>query len=369
MATSWILRKGTKARGFRYEDAAGRRISDAATLARIDALRVPPAWTDVHLARRARAAIQAWGFDAKGRRQYRYHTEAAERGQLRKYYRVREMGHALPRLRRRVRRDAASPRQDVGTVSAIVVRLISEGFFRPGSERSTEENRTFGITTMRKSHVRVDGDCVYFRYVGKGRVSQRQCVVGRALARAVDRLLESPGRRLFRFQDGAGRWHDLDARDVNRYLRERCGVEYSAKDFRTWGGTLRAATVLAELGAADSATDAKRSVAMAMRLVSAELGNTPAICRKSYVHPIVIAKYLDEGETVAVRGRGAGAGGHTAEELALLEFLDRHFPERRDTPRARERKPAAPRPPAAKRASAKRAPAARKRLTGRRSSR
>lgn len=337
MANSWILRKGTKARGFRYEDAAGRPVRDAAVLARIDALRIPPAWTEVHVARSGRAAVQAWGFDAKGRRQYRYHARAAERGQLRKYYRVREMGHALPRLRRLVRGEAASRRLSANTVAAIVVRLISEGFFRPGSDRSTQENRTFGITTMRKSHVRVEGDCVYFRYVGKGRVRQRQCVVGHELAGAVERLLKSPGPRLFRYQDAAGRWHDLDARDVNSYLRERVGVQYSAKDFRTWGGTLRAATVLAELGAASAPTDAKRRVAMAMRLVSAELGNTPTICRKSYVHPIVVAKYLDEGETIALpRVRRASApGGHTAEERALLEFLDRHFPERRDRPRAR----------------------------------
>lgn len=335
MATSWILRKGTKARGFRYEDAAARPVSDPATLARIEALRVPPAWTDVHLARSARAAIQAWGFDAKGRRQYRYHARAAERGQLRKYYRVREMGHALPRLRRRVRADAGASEPSAVTVAATVVRLISEGFFRPGSDRSTQENRTFGITTMRKSHVRVEGDCVYFRYVGKGRVRQRQCVVGRELARAVERLLASPGRRLFRYRDAAGRWQDLDARDVNHYLREHVGVQYSAKDFRTWGGTLRAATVLAELGPGATATDAKRRVAMAMRLVAAELGNTPAICRKSYVHPIVIAKYLDEGETITLpqRRRTAAAGAHTPEERALLEFLDRHFPERRDPAR------------------------------------
>jgi DNA topoisomerase I len=342
MAITWILRKGSKARGFRYEDAAGRAVRDPRLLARFDALRVPPAWTDVHLARGARSAIQAWGFDARGRRQYRYHQRASDEGQLRKHYRVRELGRALPRVRRRVRADAAAG-VTRDAVAAVVVRLISEGFFRPGSERSTQENRTFGITTMHKSHVRVAGDCVYFRYVGKGRVQQRQCVVGRELARAVGRLMQSPGRRLFRYQDAARRWHDLDARDVNGYLRDVVGVDYSAKDFRTWGGTLRAATVLAELGAASSANEAKRRVAMAMRLVAAELGNTPAICRKSYVHPIVVAKYLDEGETIALpRGRRTGtAASHTAEERALLEFLDRNFPERRDTqrPAAAARRP------------------------------
>lgn len=332
MGTTWILRRGAKTRGFHYEDATGRPLRDRALLTRIDALRVPPAWTDVHIARNPRAAIQAWGFDARGRRQYRYHPRAAERGQLRKYYRVRELGQRLPRIRRQLHRDtrARSPGRDF--VAAVVVRLISEGFFRPGSERSTRENRTFGITTLRKTHVRVEGDCVYFRYVGKGRIRQRQCVVGRELARAVARLLETPGARLFRYRDESGAWQDLDARDVNAYLRERCGVGYSAKDFRTWGGTLRAATVLAELGPAASPTEAKRRVAMAMRLVSAELGNTPTICRKSYVHPIVLAKYLDEGETIRLPRRarpGSPAGEHLAEERALLAFLERHFPERR----------------------------------------
>lgn len=336
MATTWILRRGTKARGFTYVDEAGRTIRDRATLGRIDLLRVPPAWTDVHIASSPRAAIQAWGVDAKGRRQYRYHERAAQRGQVRKYHRVRELGRRLPRIRRRLHQDARSRAPTRDAVAAIVVRFISEGFFRPGSDRSTRENRTFGITTMRKSHVRVEQDCVWFRYVGKGRIRQRQCVTSRELARAVTRLLESPGPRLFRYRDPAGRWDDLEARDVNEYLRERCGVTYSAKDFRTWGGTLRAATVLAELGPAATPTDAKRRVAMAMRLVAAELGNTPAICRKSYVHPIVIARYLDEGETIRLplRHRPAtGPGAHLVEERALLAFLDRHFPERRARPR------------------------------------
>ena len=336
MPTTWIHRRGSKTRGFRYVDASGRPVTDRARLAHIEALRIPPAWTDVHVAGSVRAAIQAWGFDAKGRRQYRYHERAAERGQLRKYHRVRELGRRLPSLRRRLHADARATALTRDAVAAVVVRLISEGFFRPGNDRSTRENRTFGITTMRKAHVRVDGDCVHFRYVGKGRVQQRQCVVGRDLARAVARLLETPGARLFRYRADDGRWHDLDARDVNDYLRHRCSVAYSAKDFRTWGGTLRAATVLAELGPPTSATDAKRRVAMAMRLVSAELGNTPAICRKSYVHPIVVAKYLDDGETIVLprrRSVAARAPRHTGEERALLAFLDRHFPERRTRPR------------------------------------
>jgi DNA topoisomerase I len=341
MAVKWMRRLGSKTRGFRYVNDAGRPVRDARTLARIDALRVPPAWRDVHIATSATAAIQAWGFDARGRRQYRYHVRAAEKGQLRKYYRVRAMGQELPRIRRSVREASRRRTLTRDSVAALVVRLICDGLFRPGSEESTRENATFGITTMRKSHVEVDGDCLIFRYVAKGRKRLRQCVVHPELARAVRRLLATPGGRLFRYRHEDGSWRNLRARDVNVFLRDVLAVRYSAKDFRTWGGTLRAAIVLAEIGPPESASDAKRRVAMAMRLVAADLGNTPTICRKSYVHPIVVARYVDDGETIAAsseaaprRARGAS---RIPEERALLAFLDRHFPERRRKERAAER--------------------------------
>jgi DNA topoisomerase-1 len=337
MAREWIRRIGSKTRGFRYVTETGRPVRDRRTLARIDALRVPPAWRDVRIAGSATAAIQAWGFDARGRRQYRYHARAAEKGQLRKYYRVRSMGRELPRIRRTVRDASRGRALERETVAAIVVRLISEGYFRPGSEESTRENSTFGITTMRKSHVEIDGDCLVFRYVAKGRKRLRQCVASRELARAVARLLATPGPRLFRYRHADGTWRNLGARDVNDFLRDDLAVRYSAKDFRTWGGTLRAAIVLAELGPPPSPTDAKRRVAMAMRLVAADLGNTPAICRKSYVHPMVVARYVDDSETIGLPPRAvahAKGPGHTPEERALLAFLDRHFPERRRKERA-----------------------------------
>ena len=335
----WIRRHGTPASGFRYVDDSGRPVRAARTLARIDALRIPPAWRDVHVARSATAAIQAWGIDARGRKQYRYHARAVERGELRKFYRVRQLAKQLPAIRRRLARDARAREPSRTAVAAAVVRLIGEAFFRPGSERYTKENRTFGITTLRKSHVAVEGDCVYFSYVGKGRVRQRQCVPNRDLARLVSRHLRSPGRRLFRYRAGR-RWVDLSARDVNQYLRDHLEVAFSAKDFRTWGGTLRAATVLAELGPASSEPQAKRNVATAMRLVAAELGNTPTICRKSYVHPIVLARYLDDGATIELptrRSRSADGIAHSPEERALIAFLDAHFPERRSR---RVRRPA-----------------------------
>jgi DNA topoisomerase-1 len=326
----WIRREGSKTR-FRYLRADGRVVKDARTLERIRRLVIPPAWSDVHVAASAGAEIQAWGLDAKQRKQYRYHARAVERGQLRKYYRVRELAKELPSLRARVRTHAASRTPSRRAVAAAVVRLISESFFRVGGERYAEENKTFGIATLRKSHVEVAKGQAVFTYVGKTSIRQRQVVTNRELARLVKRSLTTPGSRLFRYREGT-KWRNLTARDVNEYLHETLGVPYSAKDFRTWGGTLRAATVLAELGAAGTATEAKRNVATTMRLVASELGNTPSICRKAYVHPIVVARYLDEGETIRLPARhrqATDAYAHSAEERALIRFLDRHFPERR----------------------------------------
>jgi len=336
---SWILRLGTKASGFRYAGASGRIIRDRRVLDRIDALRVPPAWRDVHIAASPRSAIQAWGYDARGRKQYRYNERAVERRELRKYHRVRRLAKDLPRIRRALHHDARPNARtstlDAETVSATVLRLISETFCRIGGERYTKENGTFGITTLRKSHVNLHDGILSFEYKGKGNVKQRQVVTDPELVKLVTRQLRTPGRRLFVYARN-GKWRVLSAREVNGYLQRRVGG-YSAKDFRTWGGTLRAATVLAELGSAKNETDAKRNVVLAMRLVSSELGNTPAICRKSYVHPMVVARYLDDGETIALprsRRNAADRGrAHSPEERALIAFLDRHFPDRRKVAR------------------------------------
>ncbi len=339
MASNWIRRLGTKRSGFRYVDARDRAIRDARTLARIDVLRVPPAWKDVHIAATPRSAIQAWGYDARGRKQYRYNDRAVERRELRKYHRVRQLAKELPRIRRALQTDArpsaSAERLDADMVAATVLRLISETFCRVGGEKYTKENGTFGITTLRKSHVDASGRTAHLQYTGKGSIEQRQVVHDPELVRLVRRQLKTPGRALFRYRRGNA-WQVISARDVNEYLQRRVGG-YSAKDFRTWGGTLRAATVLAELGPAKSEAEAKRNVALAMRLVSSELGNTPTICRKSYVHPMVIARYLDEGETIPLsiaRRKAANRGqAHSPEERALIAFLDRHFPERRKAPR------------------------------------
>lgn len=335
MAQKWIVREGSKTTGFRYKGTSGSAIKDKSQLERIDALRIPPAWRDVHISTNPRAAIQVWGFDDRGRKQYKYHQRAVEKGELRKYYRVRQMARDLPTLRGRIMRDFRRRGLTEEKVCAGIVRLISHGFFRVGSERYQKENNTFGITTMRKSHVTVDGETVVFEYNGKRSITQKNVVVAKDLARFITELLKTPGPRLFRYLKD-GKWSDVDSHDVNNYIERVAQFPYTAKDFRTWGGTLRAATVLAELGKGKSKTERKKNVVTAVRLVAAELGNTPTICRKSYVHPVVVMKYLRGGTTIELpKGyrKSDNGVGHAPEESALISFLDEHFPERRKAPR------------------------------------
>ena len=330
MADRWITRRGTPRSGFSYVAADGRIVRDRSVIERIERLRIPPAWRDVRIAASASASIQAWGFDARGRRQYRYHERAVERGQLRKYHRVRRMGHDLPAVRRKVARDIAGRELTRLTVAAAAVRLIGEAFFRVGSERYERDNGTFGLTTLRKSHLTIRGERIQFNYRGKGSIAQRQVVFDAQLARLLRRLSKSPGPRLFRYRDGDV-WRNPTSRDVNEYLRALTRRPYTAKDFRTWGGTLRLATVLGDLGPGANEREATKNVALAVRLVAAELGNTPAICRASYVHPLVIARYINARVTIVpeTSSRRRTHSGHSPEEKALLGFLDRYFPERR----------------------------------------
>jgi DNA topoisomerase-1 len=336
MAEKWIVREGSRTKGFKYKTPSGSAIKKAAELERFVALRIPPAWRDVHISANPRAAIQVWGFDARGRKQYKYHRRAVEKGELRKYYRVRQMARDLPALRAKMQRDFRRKGLTKEKVCAGIVLLIGEGFFRVGSDKYQKENNTFGITTMRKSHVTILGDTVTFEYRGKRSITQRNVVVAKDLTKFVSSLLQSPGARLFRYKQD-GKWQDVDSHDVNDYIESVAQFPYTAKDFRTWGGTLRAATVLAELGKGKSASERKKNVVTAVRLVASELGNTPTICRKSYVHPVVVMKYLRSGTTITLpthaKTSSSNGGGYAPEESALIDFLDEYFPERRKAPR------------------------------------
>jgi DNA topoisomerase I len=318
--SNWILRKGTVRSGFSYTTKSRTALS------RIKALRIPPAWRDVHISPRPKAAIQAWGYDARGRKQYRYHPEAMERSAARKFNRIARMGLDLPTLRKRLATDLRRPGLTRQRVSAAVVRLIAEGYLRVGNERYERENKSHGATTLTKKNITVKGARVMLHYRGKRAIPQKHTLIDRALATFIAKLKAAPGTHVFRYQNGT-RWYDLTASDVNQYLHELCGVPYTAKDFRTWGGTLRCAVTLAATHPAKSEREAKRNVVEAIRAVSEALGNTPAIARKSYVHPVVIAKYLDHGETIApyLTAPCMRLARCTQEEEALSEFLRTNF--------------------------------------------
>lgn len=335
----WWRRQGTAKRGFRYVGANGRRLTSAATLERIRRLAIPPAWTDVHISPDPERKVQVWGYDAAGRKQYRYAGWHVAKQDRRKWNRLLDVGRAMPVLRAATNEHLARRSLDRQKVLAAVVRLISRASFRAGSERYAVENRTFGICTLNKKHVRIEGDNLVFEYVGKRRKDQRQVVAATPLVEIVDELMKLPGRRLFQYRQGKRRAQPVQAPQVNQYLREVLGEKYTSKDLRTFGGTVRAATILSDLGPAKSPTEAKRNVLLACKLVAAELGNTPAICRKAYIHPAVLEEYEKHGRVAEVErrkrdGRRARKNerrveavepeGLYPEELALIRFLERY---------------------------------------------
>jgi DNA topoisomerase-1 len=313
-------------RHFRYVDARDKRITDAAQLERIEALAIPPAWKDVWISPRPGAKLQATGVDAAGRRQYLYHDNFRAAQEAAKFDKLVKFAEALPAFRQtmsdHMELDPLSPEW----TCAVAVRLINLGWFRVGGERYAKAHKTFGITTLRKSHVSVRGSRIAFRFRGKHRIWVRTAVVDSELAQAMKELLKtSGGRTLFRYRlddEIVG----LTARRLNAYIAEHMGEEFTAKDFRTWGGTLIAAVALAERGPAETQTEAKRAVAAVMRKVGEQLGNTPAVARSSYVSPAVVEQYLD-GRTIDdfrprhLRVVGARDVGLNLEEQAVLSLL------------------------------------------------
>ncbi|MEP6977606.1 MAG: DNA topoisomerase IB [Thermoleophilia bacterium] len=318
-------REGSKRR-FRYVDARGKPIGDEAKLARIEALVIPPACKDVWISPRAGAKLQATGVDAAGQRQYLYHPEFRAQQEQAKYDKLIRFAEALPNLRAAMVEHMECDTYDRLRVSAIAVRLIDQTWFRPGSERYARESRTYGVTTLSRRHVSVRGKRISFSFRGKHSVRVRTALVDPELADAMRDLLKLPGgRRVFRYEE-EGRISNLHSRRLNEYIRDYLGEEFSAKDFRTWGGTLLAAIAFAEGEAPESEGDAKRRTAAVMRRVAERLGNTPAVTRASYVSPAVIEQYLD-GRTIedfrprhlrVVKARDTGLD---REEEALLSLL------------------------------------------------
>ncbi|MGZ6793753.1 MAG: DNA topoisomerase IB [Mycobacteriales bacterium] len=327
--TSPGLRRIRCGRGFRYVDAAGARVTDEATLARIEALVLPPAWEDVWICPVASGHLQATGLDSAGRRQYRYHDQWRLARDLAKHERVLDVAERLPALRVQVARDLASDGLNRERVLSCAVRLLDLGFFRIGSEQYASRNQTYGLATMRKEHVTVTGDTVTFDYTAKSGKHRVQSLVEPEVAEVVRALKRrrGGGEELLAYRDGRS-WVDVRSTDVNAHLRALAGGDVTAKDFRTWSATVLAAVGLAvSTDAATSPTARKRAVTRVVAEVAHYLGNTPAVCRASYIDPRVIDLY-DQGVTVRPQLRLLGEGtsyGHPATqgrvEAAVLALL------------------------------------------------
>jgi DNA topoisomerase-1 len=315
---------------FRYVDSRGRPVREEAALARIDSLRIPPAWRDVRISPRPGAKLQATGIDRAGRVQYLYHPDFRSRQEEAKFDKLIRFAEKLPELRAAMAEHKQLEQLTFEWTAAVAVRLINLGWFRVGDERYAKRFRTFGITTLRKGHVRVRGSRISFRFRGKHRALVRTAIVDPELADAVRALLAAKGgRRLFRFRNGEGELCSLSGRRLNEYIQAYLGEEFTAKDFRTWGGTLLAAVALAERGVGETETERKRAIAGVMRAVGERLGNTAAVARSSYVSPAVIEQYLD-GRTIDdfrprhLRVLGARDVELDPEEQSVLSLLRSH---------------------------------------------
>lgn len=327
---NWWLRRGTKRSGFRYETADGARVTDEAALERIRALAIPPAWREVRISPSARNSLQAIGVDAKGRAQRIYHATTVARRQRRKYEKIERFGEMLPALRRRANEDIEREGLTKERVLAVVVRLINDLYFRVGSEESVKRYRTYGVTTLRNRHLDIKrGGRLCFDFVGKHQVKQRRVMVDEALASLMSDIKAVRGARLFNYIGEDGKPRPVTPRDVNDYIKRATAPEFSAKDFRTWGGTLMAAIALAEIGCCEDERQAKSNVLRAVERVAEHLGNTPTVCRGSYIHPAVLDSYL-KGRTLeefrprALRRITRSQPDYDVEELALLKLLRAH---------------------------------------------
>ena len=310
-------------RGFVYFNPRGRRLTNPARLAWIRALAIPPAWTDVWICSARNGHLQATGRDARGRKQYRYHHEWRGQRDDVKYERMIAFGSALPRSRRRVSRDLRRPGLPRERVLAAVVRLLEKTGARVGNEEYARDNSSFGLTTLRDRHARVGSKRVRFRFRGKGGKAAEVELSDARLARVVRRCQDLPGQELFAYLDEDGKVRSIGSDDVNDYLRQISGHDFTAKDFRTWAATVLAARALAREERSGKPAVANRRVVRAIEQVSAWLGNTPAVSRKAYIHPSVIEAYLD-GEVIASGSSSASSSGSllSAEE-ALLALLSR----------------------------------------------
>ena len=325
------IRRKRRGRGFTYTNPDGTRARDEAVMTRIRSLAIPPAWTRVWICAAENGHVQATGRDARGRKQNRYHPRWRQVRDETKYGRMMLFGAALPRIREQVKHDLARPGLPREKVLAAIVRLLETTFIRVGNVEYAKENHSYGLTTLRNKHVSVKGSTVTFDFKGKSGVEHTIDLHDRRLAGIVKRCQDLPGYELFQYLNAEGERHSVDANDVNEYLRGITQQDFTAKDFRTWAGTVLACAMLREFDPFDTATQAKRNVVAAIKTVAERLGNTPSVCRKCYVHPAVLESYLSGKMVDAVRKQVAHEVAHQvekdrnelrAEEDALLKLLE-----------------------------------------------
>ncbi|MCE9567963.1 MAG: DNA topoisomerase IB [Planctomycetes bacterium] len=314
--TPGIRRERTKV-GFRYRASDGRILNDPATLARIRAVVIPPAWEDVWICHNPNGHIQATGRDARGRKQYRYHPAFRSSQDGEKFERLAAFGSALVRIRTRVEADLALPGLPRKKVLAAVVKLLDQTHLRVGNAEYVKANKSFGLSTLRDRHVAFVGESLQVRFRGKSGVWHDRRVNDRALARVVRTCRDIPGQHLFQYRDSRGKTGRVGSADVNEYIREAAGGAYTAKDFRTWAGTVAALEQLGKMPVPDSQCVAEKAVVHVIEQVAIELGNTPAVCRKSYIHPRVFAAFAN-GSLPRCRARA----GLSAAEQSVLKLLN-----------------------------------------------
>jgi DNA topoisomerase-1 len=287
------IRRKRVGKNFTYLDPDGQTMRDEKTLARIRSLAIPPAYKDVWICPFANGHLQATGIDDRGRKQYRYHPRWREVRDETKYARMMAFGEALPKIRERTQKDLSKPGLSRERVLATVLQLLEKTLIRVGNEEYSKTNKSYGLTTLRNRHVDVEGSHITFEFKGKSGVHHTIDLQDRRLARIMEKLHDLPGQELFQWVDENGMRHSIGSSDVNEYLKEITGQDFTAKDFRTWAGTVLASLALQEFESFDSETQAKRNIVAAIENVSERLGNTPSVCRKCYVHPAVLDSYLD----------------------------------------------------------------------------
>ena len=287
------IRRAGSPNAFYYLDVDGKRVKDKTVLARIAKLVLPPAWTDVWIATSATAHLQATGRDARGRKQYRYHAKWRALREETKFARMLAFGAALPQIRDRVEHDLSLPGLPREKILATVVRLLEITLIRVGNEEYVKANHSYGLTTLRNRHVNIAGAELAFEFRGKSGKQHKIGLRDRRVAAIVKRCKELPGAELFQYVDEHGHRGSIDSQDVNDYLREITTEDFSAKDFRTWAGSICALDALIECPPCDSENDAKRALAAVVKSVAERLGNTPTVCRKHYIHPLVLESFMD----------------------------------------------------------------------------